>query len=348
MGTNSGATGLVPVAAGAVGVSVGTGQFGRRRIRPRPFAPMRNSESTSLRVRSIRIVPFLFCPPGLRADGSDAIHLGNSNAYARVESVRRRKCFVRCHLLARGQHLPDGLLSEPSPSDVAPSSPVRSSVAESRLHNGRTRIAGLAARLHSGVAVSLREKPSCPEKRSENLLAPTLPAIRKLVSAKIRMPDYTEDVVQQTLMHAFAHREQLRVHSKFKSWISSIAMNEIRGLARRTRICVPFEAIAAYRIVSTVRPVPLRYSRTENGPIGCYAGLAQLNPRDRDAIHLMDLAEVKLTDAANALSVSRAALKSTHFRARQRLSRAVRANRKGSRLELVAFDEDPSLTVANP
>jgi RNA polymerase sigma-70 factor (ECF subfamily) len=161
----------------------------------------------------------------------------------------------------------------------------------------------------------------------ENLLAPTLPAIRKLVRAKLRMQDYTEDVVQQTLMHAFVHREQLREHSKFKSWLASIAMNEIRGLARRTRICVPFEALPP--IASTDRSTcPFKVFEDGERTDQLHAGLAKLNARDRDAIYLMDLNEVKLTDAANALSVSQAALKSTHFRARQRLSRAVLANRK--------------------
>ena len=161
----------------------------------------------------------------------------------------------------------------------------------------------------------------------ENLLAPTLPAIRKLVRAKLRMRDYADDVVQQTLMHAFAHREQLHGSSLFKSWISSIAMNEIRGLARRTRIGVPFEDLPP--IASSYRwTCPFKTFEDGERVDRLHAGLAHLNPRDRKAIHLIDLDEVKLADAANALSVSPAALKSTHFRARQRLGRALRANRK--------------------
>ena len=161
----------------------------------------------------------------------------------------------------------------------------------------------------------------------ENLLAPTLPALRKLVRAKIRMPDDTEDVVQQTLMHAFAHRAQLREHAKFKSWLISIAINEIRGLMRRTRICVDLEALPP--IPSPDRSsCPFQTFEDRERADRLRAGLAQLTPKDRRAIHLMDLDEVKLGDAANVLSVSRAALKSTHFRARQRLSQAMRAKRK--------------------
>ena len=160
----------------------------------------------------------------------------------------------------------------------------------------------------------------------EGFLAPTLPAICKFVRARIRMPDYTEDVVQQTLMHAFAHREQLREHSKFKSWILSIAMNEIRGLARRTRICVPFEALPPMASFDR-SSCPFKVFEERERADRLRAGLARLNSRDREAIHLIDLDEVKLADAANALSVSQAALKSTHFRARRRLGHAVRAKR---------------------
>ena len=138
------------------------------------------------------------------------------------------------------------------------------------------------------------------------------------------MPDYAEDVVQQALLHAFAHRDQLRAHSKFKSWIVTIALNEIRGLARRTRVCVPLEALP-HLASSDESTCPYKVFEDGERVERLHAALAQLRPRERDTIHMLDLGEAKLTDAANALRVSRAALKSTHFRARQRLRRTVRA-----------------------
>ncbi len=159
-----------------------------------------------------------------------------------------------------------------------------------------------------------------------DLLAPNLPAIRRLVKARIRMPDYADDVLQQTLMHAFAHRNQLRTESKFKSWIVSIAMNEIRGLARRHRASIPLEAVP--RLASAERSsCPHRaYEQSERAE-WLQAGLAKLTDRDRNAIQLLDLAELKLTDVARKLSVSSAALKSTQFRARRRLGAAILAHR---------------------
>jgi len=158
-----------------------------------------------------------------------------------------------------------------------------------------------------------------------DLLLPVLPAIRGFVRARMRNSDYTDDVVQQTLMHAFAHRDQLRANSKFKTWITSIAINEIRGLARRTRACLPLDAMPpAADPDSTVCP-HRTYERKERAE-RLYAGIARLTDRDRDAIRLVDLAEAKLTDAADSLSISLPALKSMHFRARRRLGATVRSS----------------------
>jgi len=159
-----------------------------------------------------------------------------------------------------------------------------------------------------------------------DLLTPNLTAIRKLVQAKTRTPDHAEDIVQQTLLHAFVHRDQLRVHSKFKSWVSTIAMNEIRGLVRRTRPSIPLDATPFLASTDKSSCPHKSYEHRERLET-LYEGLAQLNEHDRRTIDLVDLAEVRLSDAARTLSVSRSALKSAHFRARQRLSHAVRGKR---------------------
>jgi RNA polymerase sigma factor (sigma-70 family) len=49
------------------------------------------------------------------------------------------------------------------------------------------------------------------------------------------------------------------------------------------------------------------------------AGLARLTTRDRTTIRLVDFNGLSMSEAARTLAVSKAALKSTHFRARQRL-----------------------------
>jgi RNA polymerase sigma-70 factor (ECF subfamily) len=166
------------------------------------------------------------------------------------------------------------------------------------------------------------------EETFADLLTPNLPAIRRFVLARMRVADNADDVIQQTLLQAFAHRHQLRVPAKFKSWISSIAMNEIRGFVRRTKVGVPLDTLPV--LASSDRwTCPHRVYEQRERAERLRAALAALSDRDRNAIRLMDFAGMKLNEAANALSVSPAAFKSTHFRARQRLGRAIRDARKG-------------------
>jgi len=156
----------------------------------------------------------------------------------------------------------------------------------------------------------------------EALLAPNLGSIRRFVQSKTRMPEHAEDIVQQTLLHAFAHRHQLRVHAKFRSWLASIAMNEIRGIARRTRNFLPLEAIPPPASIDPTASPYLEYERMERVE-RLHQGLARLTDRDRLAIHLVDFAEAKLSEAAKSMAISNSALKSTHFRARNRLRAAM-------------------------
>ncbi len=73
----------------------------------------------------------------------------------------------------------------------------------------------------------------------EALLAPNLQSVRRFVQTRLRTSDHADDVIQQTLLQAFVHRDQLRVSSKFKSWLCSIAMNEVRLFFRHGRPTTP-------------------------------------------------------------------------------------------------------------
>ena len=69
----------------------------------------------------------------------------------------------------------------------------------------------------------------------ETLLGPNLPSVRRFVQTRLRASDYADAIIQQTLLHAFVHRDQLRATSRFKSWLCSIAMNEVRTFFRIAR-----------------------------------------------------------------------------------------------------------------
>ena len=170
------------------------------------------------------------------------------------------------------------------------------------------------------------------------LLAPNLQPLRKLLQARLRIPDQADDVLQKALLHAFARRDQLRVHPKFKSWLWTIALNEMRAFFRRDRGTISLDEFPNID-PSDRAPSPLaRYQQIERVE-WLHRGLAKLSERDRAVIMMCDLDGLSIAETAEALAVSETAVKSAHFRARQRLAQALRG---GVRPQIVGGVDRPT------
>ena len=158
----------------------------------------------------------------------------------------------------------------------------------------------------------------------EALLAPNLPSVRRFVQTRLRTPDHADDVLQQTLLQAFSHRDQLRTGSKFKSWLCSIAMNQVRMFFRTSR---PTMSLHEFPEIDSRDSGPSPLARVEELERleWLRTGMDRLSDRDRDTIRLRDLEGMSLTETAEAFELSESAAKSTHFRARRRLARVLRS-----------------------
>jgi RNA polymerase sigma-70 factor, ECF subfamily len=157
------------------------------------------------------------------------------------------------------------------------------------------------------------------------LLAPCLPSVRKLVQSRLRAWDQAEDVLQQTLLQAFKHRDQLKSHSKFKSWLWSIAINEICMFHRRLRFFVPLQDSLLMNCRDEA-PSPLdRLERLERVS-RVRTAMGTLSERDRTTLRLRDLEGHTLAKTAEAMRSSQPAVKSVQFRARRRLKVALGTN----------------------
>jgi len=167
----------------------------------------------------------------------------------------------------------------------------------------------------------------------EALLAPNLQSVRRFVQTRLRTSDHADDVIQQTLLRAFAHRHQLRASSKFKSWLCSIALNEVRTFFRNGRATLSLDA-SPHIDSRDLGPSPLARVEQMERLEWLRAGMARLSARDRAAIRLRDLDGLSLTETAQAMESSEAAAKSAHFRARRRLACAVRSAQGGQVLSL--------------
>jgi RNA polymerase sigma-70 factor (ECF subfamily) len=155
------------------------------------------------------------------------------------------------------------------------------------------------------------------------LLGPNLESVQKFVQRRLKAVDQAEDVVQETLLHAFHRRSQLRAPSKFKSWLYSIALNEIRMLYRKDRKHLSLDEFPTLEFRDH-EPSPLERVEQTKRVDWLHSAMAKLSTRDRTTIRLRDLEERSLTESAALLRSSEAATKTAHFRARHRLGTALR------------------------
>src|SRR5271156_1625701 len=64
------------------------------------------------------------------------------------------------------------------------------------------------------------------------LLQPNLLPLNRFVFGMVGNHFDAEDIVQETVVKAFIHFADFRAESKFKTWLMSIAVNEVRNRRR--------------------------------------------------------------------------------------------------------------------
>jgi len=159
------------------------------------------------------------------------------------------------------------------------------------------------------------------------LLKANLPAIRRFILRLVRNHFDAEDIVQETALKAFVHFAEFRGEASFRTWLTSIALNEARGHHRRestSRMSYlefhELERIACAR--STDSPYHL-YQKVENDRT-VEDALATLRTSERNVIHLRAFDGCDVADAARRLSISIPATKSRYHRAVGHLSIALK------------------------
>jgi RNA polymerase sigma-70 factor (ECF subfamily) len=148
-----------------------------------------------------------------------------------------------------------------------------------------------------------------------------LPSLTRVVRALVRGDQMADDIVQQTVLKALMNADQFRFESALKTWLTSIAINEVRQ---------------AYRCRWRRRAVPLitetfdveRYQRVEF-PHNSYEAserdllmrdaVSRLPHRYRSVVELCDLQSVPMKEAARKLGLTVPAIKSRRHRARRKL-----------------------------
>jgi RNA polymerase sigma-70 factor (ECF subfamily) len=164
------------------------------------------------------------------------------------------------------------------------------------------------------------------------MLQPNLLALNRFVLGMVGNQFDAEDIVQETVVKAFIHFADFRAESKFKTWLMSIAVNEVRTRRRkefRSRTTY-FDFDQLERLASaTSNDSPYhQYQENETARLVQNA-MVSLHPAHKEMIRLRAIDGLNIADTARTLSISVPAAKARYYRAVHRLSRTlVRQTRK--------------------
>lgn len=156
-------------------------------------------------------------------------------------------------------------------------------------------------------------------------------ALNRFVLGMVGNQSDADDIVQETAVKAFIHFGDLRVQAKFRTWLMSIAVNEVRTRRRtesRSRVSyLDFDQLERLGSASNDSP----YHRYEEHQIerSVRKAIVSLHPRYKEMIRMRAIDGLDIAETAHRLSISIPAAKTRYYRAVECLSRVLaQQNRK--------------------
>jgi RNA polymerase sigma-70 factor, ECF subfamily len=148
-----------------------------------------------------------------------------------------------------------------------------------------------------------------------------IPFLRRVVSRLVQEHEMADDIVQQTMLRAAMNAHKFRFESSLKTWLTSIAINEVRQAYRCSwhKRNIPLTAEDIDFISSqTLESSSNGYQAKERDNLVRMA-VSRLPQEYRCVIELCDLQQVPMREAAKQLALTIPALKSRRHRAKQKL-----------------------------
>lgn len=136
----------------------------------------------------------------------------------------------------------------------------------------------------------------------------------------------TEEVVQETLLKAFSHLDQLRANDKFKAWLLLIAVNEARMRRRKDRQYL-YESLEEQamemeeskfmpRQFADWREIPSDLVERKEVRAAVQRALDTLPEKYREVFILRDVQQLSVAETAEVLGITVPAVKTQLHRAR--------------------------------
>lgn len=125
------------------------------------------------------------------------------------------------------------------------------------------------------------------------------------------------DAVQETILKAYAARNNLRNPGYFKTWITRILINECYGILRGRSRLVPMDAEAMDEQNIVGQENPEAYIKEEY--LDLYRAIEKLKEKDKMCILLFYMEDYTLAQIADALDIPEGTVKSRLNRGRCKL-----------------------------
>jgi RNA polymerase sigma factor (sigma-70 family) len=181
----------------------------------------------------------------------------------------------------------------------------------------------------------------------EDWLAAARPRLQRLARLRGVSPDAIEDVVQETLLEAWKHRDRLHSPEGFSAWLDEICRNICRRHARKqfldrqhmSRLLIPYpydagesgqtEVSPPMEIPDPDIPDPLEALTREDMVLLLDRAFGSLSGDARQVVELCYLMELPQREVAGRLGLSISALEARLHRARRQLRQALNGPLRG-------------------
>jgi RNA polymerase sigma-70 factor (ECF subfamily) len=159
-----------------------------------------------------------------------------------------------------------------------------------------------------------------------SLLEPHLNSVKRMVRGMVRNDYDAEDILQQTLLKAFACLNQFRFEASFKTWLTRIAINESRQIHRKSRTgqtsFVEPEMLDGLQVAEDRESPQNLYQRKENSE-RLQRAMSRLPGIYRTVVEMRDMNELSVMETALRLNVGISTVKTRHRRARMWLLKSL-------------------------
>ena len=156
-----------------------------------------------------------------------------------------------------------------------------------------------------------------------NLIQPHLASLNRLARMRLRSDPEAEDIVQQAVLRALSRLRQFRGDASFKTWITTIASNEVSQWRRRRAVALmrPLQEGRDANVPDPANAPDIQFQQRQETE-HLHRALTRLPEKYRRMIQLRDLHELSIAETARSLKLTTSAVKTRHHRARKLLVRS--------------------------